>query len=134
MLSLNSGAYLLILYNKRNQNLKIGKNHSFLFPKGFLVYVGSAMNSLDKRIARHLKKQKKLFWHIDFLTTNKNIEVIQVLAFPSKKRSECNLNSKVKALSDSSFAGFGCSDCKCNAHLHFFIENPLNSFKQAPFL
>jgi len=63
----DSGTYLIIIKNNETQSITIGKLGNFVFPKGYYVYVGSAMRNLQKRISRHLSKDKKFHWHIDYL-------------------------------------------------------------------
>lgn len=56
------GAYVLIIYFNKDRRIKIGKK-IIPFQKGFYCYVGSAMNSLDARIAWHKSKKKKNPFH-----------------------------------------------------------------------
>jgi sugar fermentation stimulation protein A len=65
-----SGSYVLILKNNLNQTLKIGHLGNVFFRKGYFAYVGSALASVEARINRHQKKQKRIFWHIDYLLPN----------------------------------------------------------------
>jgi Uri superfamily endonuclease len=63
------GAYFLVIFLTAGENRKkipIGKLGTFYFPAGFYIYVGSALNGLDARITRHLSKNKKKRWHIDY--------------------------------------------------------------------
>lgn len=54
------GCYCLIIKLSNNSKIKIGKKLGKLdFTKGHYVYVGSAMNSLESRIKRHLSDEKK---------------------------------------------------------------------------
>ncbi|MFQ3573788.1 MAG: DNA/RNA nuclease SfsA, partial [Thermodesulfovibrionales bacterium] len=62
------GCYLLLMYLEKTRPIKIGLKGEILFPSGFYVYVGSAKVGLQKRIARHRRRLKKLHWHIDYLT------------------------------------------------------------------
>ena len=71
------GTYCLIINVKKDVKIKIGKVLGEIeFKKGCYLYVGSAMNSLEKRVQRHLSKDKKKHWHIDYLLLNdsSNIE------------------------------------------------------------
>jgi Uri superfamily endonuclease len=45
----------------------IGCLGEFDFPVGGYAYSGSAKRGLDARIARHLRRQRPLRWHIDYL-------------------------------------------------------------------
>ena len=105
------------------------------FKKGYYIYVGSALNSIDARVRRHLSDEKKLFWHIDYLLTSPNSNVDEVILERSSKKWECSIATEIskKGLSVN---GFGCSDCKCNSHLFYFKSKEiaknacLSSFKK----
>lgn len=121
------GAYLLIIKSSKKQRIKIGSLGTLLFDKGFYIYVGSAMNSLEARIARHARKNKKLFWHIDYLLSH--AKIVRIFIKPSNKKQECNI-AKIIAKNFSSIPRFGCSDCKCNSHLFFSKTNPSRKIKK----
>jgi len=114
------GSYVLIIELKENKTLQIGKLGKTYFKKGFYIYVGSALNSLEKRIQRHLIKNKKMHWHIDYLLHY--AKIINVFYKESNKREECyvvkKLDKKFLSITD-----FGCSDCKCNSHLFYSSKN-----------
>jgi Uri superfamily endonuclease len=77
------------------------------------------MNNLEKRIERHLRKNKKKFWHIDYLLSNKNARIISILKIRTEKRIECKLNEEIfKNLKGKVLVKkFGSSDCNCKSHL-----------------
>ena len=117
-MSLND-LYILILHNNKKVTKKIGKLGDFIFLPGYYFYIGSARKNLDKRIERHIRKEKRLHWHIDYLTTDFNI--ITVVAFSQVSFSECELANTVRERFGFSepIKGFGSSDCRCNTHLFF---------------
>jgi Uri superfamily endonuclease len=86
------------------------------FAKGFYAYVGSAQTNLEKRIQRHLRKEKRMFWHIDYLLDAEDAEIVQVLFKETNKTEECAF-AKVIAERGEPINGFGCSDCHCVSHL-----------------
>jgi Uri superfamily endonuclease len=113
------GVYTLIIKLQKGKGITIGKLGSVSFAAGYYVYVGSALNGLSARITRHLKKDKKLHWHIDhFLKEAKVSEVIYGITTQAK---ECAVASHL-AMSLNSAPDFGCSDCNCISHL-FFAED-----------
>ncbi len=61
------GGYVLILRMERDRLLPFGRDRRSFFPKGFYLYVGSAMTNLTARIERHMRLRKRLHWHIDWL-------------------------------------------------------------------
>ena len=110
------GSYLLLIQLKENKKIKVGKLSKLFFKKGFYIYIGSAMNNLEKRISRHLRKNKKFHWHIDYLL--QNAEILEVYLKENTIKEECKIanifEEKLKKID-----GFGCSDCKCTSHLFY---------------
>ncbi len=117
-----TGAYILLLRLANGGEIAIGRLGVTLFRRGEYAYVGSAMGGLDTRIARHLRTEKKLHWHIDYLLSR--APVADVLEFESSARIECELSAAL-AGSDASTVpvrSFGSSDCGCPSHLYYFGE------------
>jgi Uri superfamily endonuclease len=116
------GVYQLHLRLDKPKRIRVGKLGVFTFPAGRYIYTGSAMNGLIGRLRRHLKKRKKLYWHIDYLLRHAKIETIFVLE--TGERVECQLNSLTLSLPNAKVVvkGFGCSDCRCPSHLVYFGE------------
>lgn len=110
------GTYVLLITLGRDLDIQVGALGKLSFEKGVYCYVGSAMGGLDQRLRRHLAKEKKLRWHIDYLTTAAD-EVLALESFPDSipecdlagLASECGMVPACK--------GFGCSDCDCRTHL-----------------
>ncbi|NIO21371.1 MAG: DUF123 domain-containing protein [Candidatus Aenigmarchaeota archaeon] len=112
------GTYVLLIKLGRSRRMKIGRLGSVSFRKGFFCYVGSGMNSLEKRIERHLRKEKKEHWHIDrFL---EKAEIYRVIY--SEGGKECELAKGLAERFDY-VKNFGSSDCKCRSHLFFSGKN-----------
>lgn len=111
------GVYVLLIWVKRKRKIRIGKLGPLEFARGLYFYVGRALNGLEARIERHLRKSKKNFWHIDYLLECSEIlGIIYVLT--SYGESECkiafHLGKRFKAIEN-----FGSSDCRCRSHLFF---------------
>lgn len=113
------GCYCLIIYVKKLSKIKIGKQGEIKFKKGTYVYIGSAMNSLESRLKRHLSNEKKLHWHIDYLLKNKNAKIVEIIYNTSTKKIECNLSQYITTKTNN-IKNFGCSDCACESHLYYF--------------
>lgn len=112
------GCYCLIIKLNEKSQIKIGKKlGKIYFDKGYYVYVGSAMNSLESRINRHLSDEKKLHWHIDYFLRKSEIE--KVIFNESSKKIECELSKYISTKSEG-IKDFGCSDCDCESHLYYF--------------
>ena len=110
------GAYLLIVELPVDTTIRVGNKGAIHFKKGSYGYVGSALNGLKQRIQRHLRSEKKLHWHIDYLLVHGTIT--SVFIKESSRRKECDLAHHFQQAFDV-IHGFGCSDCMCQTHLFF---------------
>jgi len=90
---------------------------------GIYVYVGSAMGDLSARVARHLRKNKRKHWHIDYLL--EHAKVLSVVMLPSERRLEEEISSALSKKFDGP-EGFGSSDLKVKTNLYKL--NDLNEF------
>ena len=117
------GSYVLVIKNSKDQTIQIGKLGKIFFKKGCYAYVGSALNSLEGRINRHMRKDKKFHWHIDYLLDK--TKIVDVFCKKSKRKEECetaNIFSNFESIK-----GFGCSDCKCKSHLFYVDKNKIEN-------
>ncbi|MBE6494095.1 MAG: GIY-YIG nuclease family protein [Methanosphaera stadtmanae] len=119
---IDKGTYCLIIKINKDIHVKIGAKGILSFNEGYYVYIGSALNTLSKRIKRHLSDDKKKHWHIDYLLLNKNTKVSQVIYTYSTKKIECEISTKIKESAMNYIESFGCSDCECKSHLYYFNE------------
>ena len=117
------GSYLLVLRLAGEKTLNVGQMKKVRFRKGYYVYVGSAMGQLSARIARHRRKRKTSYWHIDYLTQWAD----DLLALPvrSSERLECKMAEALCSLMKPGPTGFGSSDCQCATHLFWSGTNPI---------
>lgn len=123
------GAYCLLLSINKNLKIEIGKLGLLNFEKGKYVYVGSAMNNIEKRVKRHLKKEKKLHWHIDYLTINPIVKIENVYYKESNNKEECKIANFISN-QGVPIIKFGCTDCKCKSHLYKVDKLILNNWKE----
>lgn len=122
----DKGNYCVIIRMKKNSRIKIGAKGMKEFEAGFYVYVGSALNSLSKRIKRHVSDDKKKHWHADYLLLDKNTEVDEVIYTYCTDKIECQIANNIMKDSIDNIEDFGCSDCNCVSHLYYF-----NSYEDA---
>ncbi len=110
------GSYILLIRLPEETTITVGKLGPVLFPCGHYAYVGSALGGLKQRLGRHLRAEKKLHWHIDYLLQKARIE--EIITCETDERTECAI---VNALSErfESVPGFGSSDCHCRSHLFY---------------
>ena len=108
------GSYILLVRVPEDKLIQVGRLGEIGFQEGYYAYVGSAMNNLEKRVERHLRREKNRHWHIDYLLEHARVE--DVLYLESEERRECSIAQHLEK-HFSSVKGFGCSDCACRSHL-----------------
>ncbi len=110
-------SYSLFIRVEKPQTIMIGRLGRFVFPAGNYIYSGSARKNILARLNRHLRKEKKLRWHIDYLLNAVNVKIVKLLL---STIPECDLvaagGGKVVV------SGFGASDCRsgCGSHLRIY--------------
>jgi sugar fermentation stimulation protein A len=116
------GAYVLVIELKSKKSITVGSLGRIEFKKGFYCYVGSAIGNatIENRCKRHLKKNKKMKWHVDYL--RKKAKIIGIFAIPSKKKIECEIAKEISKKADNFIPRFGSSDCNCKSHLFYFKD------------
>lgn len=117
------GVYHLLIELPESVNIRVGGLGLINFEKGHYVYTGSALNNMEKRVARHRSSEKKLRWHIDYLLEHGpviDVKLIETL----DKAEECRANGRIGMISRGCVTRFGSSDCKCRSHLHHFRNKP----------
>lgn len=121
---MDRGTYALLLDLREHRRLTVGKLGAFAFPAGYYVYIGSALNGLQHRLARHLRRGKILRWHVDYL--REIAEVDEAWCVVGEERLECSWMETVRSWPGATVIapGFGSSDCRCPAHLAYFGEKP----------
>jgi len=114
------GIYALCIVIEKDICVKVGALGYIFFQKGWYVYVGSALNSLEPRLLRHIGKSKgnvgKLHWHIDYLLNKMAVRITNIFIKETLEKEECVLARNV-GRHGVSISGFGSSDCRCDGHL-----------------
>ncbi len=127
------GIYTLIIFLSGELSSNVGKLGLKKFRKGYYTYTGSAIGkgttNLKNRVSRHLRKEKRKHWHIDYLLDSKNARIITVVATQTNKKLECFMNHHLREEGKAEILvqGFGASDCKenCRSHLLYFGEDDI---------
>ena len=109
-------SYQLHIVLTNNARIQIGALGAFEFPAGKYVYTGSAKKNLPARIQRHLRRDKRLRWHIDYLLAHPAVSITTVV---TSDKAECAWNQELRGQFPA--PGFGASDCRagCGSHLHY---------------
>lgn len=114
------GIYILLISVTKDTSISIGALGRKDFQEGLYAYVGSAQSNLEKRVERHLRRVKRRFWHIDYLLSNRQAEVLKVFYKKTGRLEECRVAERLSEIA-TPISGFGSSDCACKSHL-FRIE------------
>jgi len=115
----DAGLYVLVLGLTKGKKIKAGKLPETYFNPGCYLYVGRAKRGLKKRLERHLRKDKKLFWHIDYFLRKAEVMDIWIKL---NSFDECRIVSQIRKFLRNSVIPqrkFGASDCRCSSHLLF---------------
>lgn len=112
------GTYVLCVDVGRGQRLEVGALGRLEFEVGTYAYVGSALGPGGfSRVERHRElsrgDRETRHWHVDYLLGATDTTLERAVLFPGEDR-ECEL---ADALPGKPIAGFGASDCDCEAHL-----------------
>jgi Uri superfamily endonuclease len=129
----DKGTYILLARLDKTQKIKPGRLPKTDYKKGIYLYVGRARTGLKARIDRHLRNEKKLFWHIDYLLQKAKVEDLWIR---KDYFAECDTADNIQDLSPASskaIHGFGSSDCRCPGHLFYFPPSArgLNSLRES---
>lgn len=133
-MSPEGGTYVVWLRLEKPAEIPVGRLGIFRFPKGNFAYVGSAFGpgGLPARVGRHLSGTGRPRWHIDYLRRR----AVPLLAWTTSRpeRLEHEWAAVLAKMKGAALPvhGFGCSDCKCPAHLIHFRKRPgLKRFRAA---
>ncbi len=119
------GAYVLLIRLDAPVELRVGRLGTFAFAAGWYAYVGSALGpgGLQARLRRHLRAEKRVHWHVDYLLTRGKVECIWQVA--TDERLECAWARALQGIGGQVFPPrFGASDCRCPGHLIYFTCRP----------
>jgi len=123
------GLYVLVLRVEEGV-YRIGRLYHGRLPGGYYVYVGSAWGpgGLKARISRHLRRDKKPRWHIDWLTVSSRVRVVDVYVLPGY-RDEGRLASILSEAGECPVRGFGSSDDPGNECHLFYLGSSKEVFE-----
>jgi len=119
------GTYALVLRSASSAAVQIGRRDRLIVEPGYYIYVGSALGpgGVRARVSRHFRGARNRHWHIDYLRAVSS----PVCAW--YRYAPFNLEHQwARAVADmpgtAGVKGFGCSDCRCDAHLFAMANEP----------
>jgi Uri superfamily endonuclease len=119
------GTYALVLRSDRDRSVQVGRWGRLQIHPGYYLYVGSAFGpgGVRARVSRHCRATKTMRWHIDYLRAF--TRPVAVWCNYDPMHHEHHWAEALAQLPDMSpVTGFGCSDCRCRAHLFFSTARP----------
>ena len=125
-----SGIYHIVFKVEKEFIAKVGAAGQYLFVKGYYVYTGTAQRALKARLDHHIEKDKKIRWHIDYLSSHPLASFAAAYYYEGEAAyKECRRNRKIIINANFYLAKFGSGDCRmCPSHLAGF--NKLSDFKK----
>ncbi len=134
LLPAEAGDYLLVVELERSQRIEVGALGRLHFRKGCYLYVGSARGpgGIAARVGRHLRRDKPLRWHIDYLVARARITAVWHACAPVSL--EPLWAARLEAWSPPILGvvpGFGASDSQAGSHLfHARAEPPAAALRE----
>ncbi len=123
------GLYVIALFLETRICIEIGILGVVCMEPGIYGYVGSARGrgGLRSRIARHIAKDKKIRWHIDYLTSLRDVRILSIVYIRSKEDLEDVIANIIRSIDCwiPSIRGFGSTDKLSYTHL-FRCTCPIN--------
>lgn len=121
---------MLIIRKTISERIAVGGLGSYVFPKGYYSYTGSALGTrstnLRNRIAYHLRPKRRAHWHIDFFLGSKGAMIEGAVLSGADGLGECDISWEIESLQGTTVCarGFGSADCRsgCQTHFHYFQE------------
>lgn len=115
------GSYVLLLHMAESRCIPTGSLGEIHFAAGHYAYIGSAMNGIEQRIARHRRREKKMHWHIDHLLEHATLTA--VFFRESERREEEDIAEAFLREEFSFIPRFGSGDSHCASHLFYSTDD-----------
>ena len=118
--------YIVAAHVPRRETLGVGALGAVGLERGWYAYVGSARRGRAARVARHMRADKPLRWHADYLFGRHAASrawLVDVPATALAQPAECALVAGLLGAEPRARRAsprFGASDCGCAGHLLWF--------------
>lgn len=122
----SGGTYVLLCEAAGKASIRIGRLGLLTLYPGWYAYVGSAFGpgGLNARVGRHLRRNKPLRWHFDYLRAYLVPRAVWYMA--ASTRCEPHWAAALARLPGAAvpLRGFGASDHPGASHLFAFVRRP----------
>lgn len=130
------GTYVLLCEaDAEGAIVRIGRLGELSLERGWYAYVGSAFGTggLGARVGRHLRRDKPLRWHFDYLRPYVVPRAVWYVTGPMRCESAWAAALALMPGATVPLAGFGASDHPGASHLFAFCDRPsLLDFSAGP--
>jgi len=130
--------YVLVVLVKCFEELNVGSLGQQTIEPGIYLYVGSArgFGGLKARLRRHISRDKKMRWHIDYLTAHPCTGVYGAVAIYHERSMKLESTTAEALMRCGRFApairGFGSTDTEDETHLLKCLDkDPENCIAEA---
>lgn len=123
--SAGTGTYVLLFACREAACPDVGRLGRIALEAGYYLYVGSAFGpgGVRARVARHLRRDKRRHWHLDYL--RETLEPLEAWYTHDPVRREHEFAAALASWSGfDGVRGFGSSDCACPSHLFAVRRRP----------
>lgn len=119
------GTYALILSSRTDQLIRVGRLGQVQVPRGFLVYIGSALGpgGVWARVGHHRKVSARPRWHVDYLRAHTRLDEVWY-SYDAERREHDWAEAMRRQRGAAPVRSFGVSDCRCESHLYTFPVLP----------
>ena len=119
------GTYALIFCSETDQLIRVGRLGQVRVPRGFLVYIGSALGpgGVQARVGHHMRISPRPRWHVDYLRARTRLEEVW-FSYDTERREHDWAEAMGRQRNTGCLRGFGVSDCRCESHLYGFATRP----------
>ncbi len=116
------GVYVFVFRVARDFTTSVGSLGTIYFQQGVYGYIGSARGAggVRSRVLHHIRKRKRLWWHIDYLTVASEVLPLYIVYAETSRDVEPFLAQEI-GLSpcwSGYVKGFGSSDKNSSTHLY----------------
>jgi len=124
----SEATYILVINISEDLKIRVGQLGEVFFKEGDYIYIGSAKACLEARLQRYLRKEKRIFWHIDYLLRSEKTKILRIWTIDKKVECQTAEVFYQEPTTKIIKKGFGSSDCKCLTHL-FFVKDKKKTVK-----
>lgn len=121
-----AGSYVLVMQAATAASPMVGRLGVRTLGAGWYLYVGSAQGpgGIAARCGRHLRSDKRLRWHVDYLLAALRLQEVWFRCDAALLEHQWAGVLHAWPAFEVAWPGFGASDCRCTGHLIYSADEP----------